>query len=204
MWFTTKDDIIGDLSAGSTTYMEVRHVFCNIWIFAADRCCPSVFYHFFFILTHSRKLFRKSVCVFSFTLCPLSGIILDGTNKHVMLYFRLWIYTLRLTHLVESVVIIVLKWSVITWSAWLYMNVELAHVTRRLRFEVVNLKSITRINICSWISWRCVIRRGNCISFAITLKYLAHYHIQVELNRIYIHIQCTINFVIVTIGCCIP
>ena len=40
------------------------------------------------ILTHSHKLFRKSVCVFSFTLCLLSGIILDGTNKHSMLYFR--------------------------------------------------------------------------------------------------------------------
>jgi hypothetical protein len=27
----------------------------------------------------------------------------------------------------------------------LYKNVELAHVTRRLRFQVINLKSITRI-----------------------------------------------------------
>jgi hypothetical protein len=155
MWFTTKDDIIGGLSAGSTTYMEVRHVFCSIWIFTADRCCPSVFDQFGFHSNcyrrpHRGKLFRKSICVFSVTLYPLSCIILDGTNKHLMLYFRLWIYTLRLTHLVESVVIIMLKWPIITWSAWLYMNVELAHVTRRLRFQVVNLKSITRI--CSWIS----------------------------------------------------
>ena len=152
MCFTTKDDIIGGLSAGSTTHMEVRHVFCNIWIFAADRCCPSVFdqscFHSNFY--HRGKLFRESECVLSLTLYPLSCIILDGINKQLMLYFRLWIYTLRLTHLVESVVMIMLKWPVIAWSAWLYMNVELTHVTRRLRFQVVNLKSITRI--CSWIS----------------------------------------------------
>jgi hypothetical protein len=86
----------------------------------------SCFHSNFYRRPHRGKLFRESICVFSFTLYPLSCIILDGTNKHLMLYFRLWMYTLRLTRLVESVVIIMLKWPVITSSAWLYMNVELA------------------------------------------------------------------------------
>ena len=81
------------------------------------------------LFTHSERVSKS----FLFTLCPLSGIILDGIHKYFKVMFP--VYGFRLTifrpfgeHISQRGGVDKFKVTSLTWPVGLYMNGELAQV----------------------------------------------------------------------------
>ena len=91
--------------------------------------CPSICKEY--ISMHDYE-FGKSIYVFSFNFCTLSGIIRDGIHDNFKCCFQIMnLGTRYFGPLVNTsrskVLLIMLRSPVITWIAELYVNEELVH-----------------------------------------------------------------------------
>ena len=89
MWLTHISKLVNCLVCRpiSVIVMKVRHVFCNIWV-SEGRCCASANLTIN-IFNSNLYPIGKSIYVFWFTRCPLSGITLDGIHKNLKFCFQL-------------------------------------------------------------------------------------------------------------------